>query len=469
MIIMLRKFVSVTVVFSSLLVLMLGPQHASAAAAKSDFAYGYSIEVDGDGAIYSLFLDEKVYKGLIREDRGDLRIFNGHGQVVPHDIRRAEKMTRKKLPSVELPIFPVYKNKQGGSEVQASPNIRITTNDQGAIIDLNYGKVTKDEAVLSAYIIDASSLKNSPDLMTINWNAQHVDFVTRVRIEGSDDLTRWRNIVQQSTLSHLQHGTHTLLQKTIDLPRSIPKYLRLTWAGYESLTIDSIKLDFPETYHAQPRQWSAFSPSKVDETQQIYYFDTKTVLPVDRLNVILPARNTLVKVLIESAPTETGPWYSRYRGLLYDLEYGQTMLRNPSIHQSINSHRHWRLQILNGEGQFGGEPSLNLGWIAEELLFVATGESPFTLAYGSARVGPVAAPLAQLLSAKTIKQQGALIKSAKLGSSIDFGDDSRLEPPKPPVDWKRYLLWAVLILGVIALAFMAMRLYKQMEEQGTEE
>ena len=149
MIIKLRKFVSLTAVFSSLVFLTLGPQQASAAAAKSDFAYGYSIEVDGDGAIYSLFLDEKVYKGLIREDRGDLRIFNGHGQVVPHDIRRAEKMTRKKLPSVELPIFPVYKNKQGGSEVQASPNIRITTNDQGAIIDLNYGKVTKEEAVLT--------------------------------------------------------------------------------------------------------------------------------------------------------------------------------------------------------------------------------------------------------------------------------------------------------------------------------
>ena len=154
---------------------------------------------------------------------------------------------------------------------------------------------------------------------------------------------------------------------------------------------------------------------------------------------------------------------------MYDLQYGDSTLKNPDIHQSVLSHRYWRVTILNGEGKFTGDPVLKLGWIPEELLFVATGESPFTLAYGSARVGPVMAPLTQLLSESTIKQQGHLVKPARLGATIDFGDDSRLQPPKPPVDWKRYLLWAVLVLGVAALAFMALRLYKQMEEQDSKE
>jgi hypothetical protein len=155
--------------------------------------------------------------------------------------------------------------------------------------------------------------------------------------------------------------------------------------------------------------------------------------------------------------------------LLYDLQYGSNTLKNPDIHQPVNSHRFWRLTILNGEGKLAGAPILRVGWIPEELLFVASGESPFILAYGSARVGPVVAPISQLLSARSIKQQDLLIKSAKLGSSIDLGDASRLEPPKPPVDWKRYLLWAILVFGVAALAYMAMRLYKQMEEQDAEE
>lgn len=436
---------------------------------KNDFAYGYSVEVDGDGAIYTLYLDEKIYRGLTREDRGDLRIFNGHGQVVPHDIRRAEKMTKQSIPPIKLPIFPLYKGSQGESVTNAAGNVHITTNDQGTIIDLNYGKAATDERVLTAYMIDASSIKNVPDMMTINWKTQRTDFVMTVRVEGSNDLTHWHNVVSRSTLSHLQHGKHTLLQKTIDLPHSVPKYYRLSWENYDPLTIDSIEFHFPETYHAQERQWSTFLPGKVDEKQQSYYFNTQTALPIDRINVKLPERNTLVNVLIESATSEKGPWYGRYRGLLYDLQYGQSALKNPDVQQSVHSHRYWRLTILNGEGQFSGEPVLRLGWIAEELLFVATGESPFTLAFGSARVEPVAAPLAQLLNASSIKQQGLLIKPAKLGSLIDFGDESRLQPLKPPVDWKRYLLWAVLILGVAALAFMAMRLYKQMEEENPKE
>jgi hypothetical protein len=305
--------------------------------------------------------------------------------------------------------------------------------------------------------------------MTINWNEQYTDFVRTVRVEGSDDLTSWRTLVSRSVLSDLQHGKHTLIQKSVELPHSLPKYLRLSWARHEPFEVNSIQFEFPETYRGQERNWSDFVPVHFDEKQNAYYFNTKSVLPVDRLNVKLPQRNTLVNVLVESAAAKDGPWYTRFRGLLYDLQYGQNNLKNPDIHQPVHSHRYWRLTILNGEGELSGEPSLKLGWIAEELLFVATGESPFTLAYGSARVGPVAAPLAQLLSKRSIKQQGRLIKPAKLGAEIDLGDESRLAPPKPPVDWKRYLLWAVLILGVAALALMAMRLYKQMEEQDAEE
>jgi hypothetical protein len=460
----LRSYLLKTLLSASLVTTMLLPA-VTQAASKSDFAYGYSIEVDGDGAIYSLYLDEKVYNGLTREDRGDLRIFNGNGQVVPHDIRRAEKMIRQKQPAIQLPIFPLYKKNQTESITGAGYNVHITTNDQGAIIDLNYGKATTNERVLAAYIIDASSLKQPPEMMTINWNEQHDDFVLTVGVEGSDDLTHWRTVVNKSTLSHLQHGKHTLLQKTVELPGAIPKYLRLSWVGYQPFTIDSIDFEFPETYRGQARNWSGYSPARFDEKQNAYYFNTQSVLPIDRVNFNLPDRNTLVNVLIESAANETGPWYSRYRGLLYNLQYGENILKNPDIHQSVHSHRYWRLTILNGEGKFSAEPTMHLGWIPEKLLFVATGESPFTLAYGSARVGPVAAPLAQLLSESSIKQQGLLIKPAKLGSTIDFGDQSRLEPPRPPLDWKRYLLWAVLILGVAVLAFMAMRLYKQMEEQ----
>ena len=37
-----------------------------------------------------------------------------------------------------------------------------------------------------------------------------------------------------------------------------------------------------------------------------------------------------------------------------------------------------------------------------------------------------------------------------------------LRPLPPPVPWQRYLLWALLIGGVLVLLAMAVRLYRQM-------
>ncbi len=433
-------------------------------AAKDDFAYGYSLEVDGDGAIYSLYLNEKIYQGMVHEDRGDLRIFNSLGEVVPHVIRRAERLTKKATPTAKLAYFPLYKKDKSESINAAASNIRITTNDQGTILDLNYGKAEIKDRYLSAYIIDASTLTDAPDSLYLDWETTNQNFILNVYLEGSDDLNQWRTLKSSTTLSNMQFNNHTLIQREISLPEKIPKYLRLGWYGDAEFSLKTLNAQFSDSYQSQPRRWSVFLPADIDKVNSVYYFETKSVIPGDRLNINLPTKNTLVKVLIESASKAEGPWFNRFHGLLYDLKIDQNQLVNPDIHQAVNSHRHWRVQILNSGGDFGGKPQLRIGWIPEQLLFVATGESPFTLAYGSARVGNIMAPLGQLLSESAIKQQASLIKSAKLGAAIDFGTPSRLQPPRPEMDWKRYILWAVLIVGVFLLAFMAFRLFKQMEQ-----
>jgi len=77
--------------------------------------------------------------------------------------------------------------------------------------------------------------------------------------------------------------------------------------------------------------------------------------------------------------------------------------------------------------------------------------------------------LARLLSLDKIKHQQQLIKAAQLGSRIELGNRDKLKPVRPPTDWKRIVLWLVLLFGVAALAFMALRLYKQMDQAGPSE
>lgn len=438
----------------------------SAVVQTNDFAYGYSLEVDGDGAIYSLYLNEDIYRGLTRPDRADLRVFNSQGIAVPHYLRRKEQFTRQveAIADVEPPIFPLYKDGQAGTP--GKYNIHITTNDQGAILDINYGKQDPQARELAGYIIDVSALEHPPNRIALSWTPEQGDFVTALQIESSDDLSHWQTLLSRATATHLAYGQHTLIQNEFELPLRKAKYLRLTWQGKMALQLDKVVLSFAQSYNveAQPRQWTQVPPERYDAKTQSYYFDSAAKLPIDRFAVSLPQRNSLVSVDVESADTPQGPWYSRYHGLLYDLQQEGERLTNPDILLPVNSHRYWRIHVFAETGQLGGEPLLRLGWIPEQLLFVAQGESPFTLAYGSARVNTISTPLSQLLHVQTQQQQDKLIKLAKLGAKVELGDASRLQPAPPPRDWKRYMLWSVLILGVLILAFMALRLYKQMDQ-----
>jgi hypothetical protein len=436
------------------------------AVTNHDFAYGYSLEVDGDGAVYSLYLNDDIYKGIVQSDRADIRVFNSQGIAVPHYIRRNEQQIEKVeiLDSVEPPFFPLYKD--GQPEANEKYNVHITTNDQGSIIDINYGSKDPQKRVLAGYIIDTSKLTHIPARLTLEWSGEQSDFVGALQIESSDDLSHWQTLVTRATISHLQYGQHTLVQNSVDLPLRKAKYLRLNWLGKYALPVEKMTLAFADLYtvEAQPRQWSDFSAPRFDLQSNTYYFDTHSLLPIDRVNVTLPQRNTLVSVNIESAKTEQGPWTSRYQGLLYDLQQEGEHLHNPDIMPMVNSHRYWRLHVYADAGQLGGEPVLRLGWIPEQLLFIAQGEAPFTLAFGSARVSEVSYTLSQLIGGQSPTQQDKLIKSARLGTRVELGDESRLQPEKPPRDWKGYTLWAVLILGVLLLSYMVLRLYKQMDQ-----
>jgi hypothetical protein len=43
-----------------------------------------------------------------------------------------------------------------------------------------------------------------------------------------------------------------------------------------------------------------------------------------------------------------------------------------------------------------------------------------------------------------------------------LGGEQQLQPAPPPLPWKKWLLWSVLVAGVLAMLGMARGLYRQM-------
>jgi hypothetical protein len=115
-----------------------------------------------------------------------------------------------------------------------------------------------------------------------------------------------------------------------------------------------------------------------------------------------------------------------------------------------------------GGGLGSGVPMLSVGVTAQQLVFLARGADPFTLAIGKDDAKPAGLMPATLMPGYG-SSKAPPISSAELGplsGSMPAGAlGAAAETPKD--GWQSLLLWSVLLLGVGSIGFMAVRLLRQ--------
>jgi len=433
-----------------------------------DFAFGYQLTVDKFGSLYKITLPEEIYLHATRPDLGDLRVFNAQGEAVPHELQRPQSVRAKAPQQYSLPFFPVFQL-QDKSDAPLSLNVK--TNAAGAIIMVT-GKTHADEnSKINAYLIDASHIKKTIKELRLDWEGAEPHFITTVKVSYSPDLTKWRTLVRAATLTAMRYGNHKLEQRRIQLPLRKARYLRLSWpAGASDVRLTSVQGTVLSQAHSLRRRIFALAGIRAPDNLMAYEFDTKGVFPTDQVNVRLPQINSLIQAAVKSRANANNPWRERYRGLFYNLRMNQIDLENPAdlknpvFASALTSDRYWRLEILSDSGGLGNSaPRLELGWTPDDLIFLARGGSPFTLAFGSARISAPSQTDSTLIEPLQNKTESAkLVRMAQIEKRIELGGASRLIPLPPPMPWKQWLLWGVLVAGVAFLGFMAWNLYRQM-------
>lgn len=433
-----------------------------------DFAYGIPLEVDGDGAIYSLPLPQEVYRYTTRNDLGDVRIFNGYGEVVPHMLERGELYTAEKRQPVALRFFPLYRDEPWESKVN---HIRIADDGKGTIIDIERepGEEQGKPGPVTHYLIDASSVEEPINKLILHWDEVGNGFLVTVKLEYSNDLVHWQHLISEATLADLAYEGYRLNKQDITLPTQEARYYRISWPqGEKGLVLKSVIAELKHATHEQPRQWLQLSPQDDVTSRGVYRFTLPGHFPLDRIRVELPQINTVVRArLLSRSDQDKASWQLRYEGLLYTLLREGHSLQNEAIELAGVSDTHWRLEVVQDGGGLGtGQPQLQVGWVPHRLLFVARGEAPFTLSFGAATVKPSASDIADLIT-RLEKQQDdeGFIKLGHAGGIFELGGEQRLHPPAPPLPWQKWLLWAVLIFGVMVLAWMGRSLYRQMNAE----
>ena len=449
------------------LVLLVG-QVTAQSLKPEDFAYGMSLAVDGSSALYRALLPFEVYRQTQQADFADLRVFNGSGEAVPYTVQPLTSRAVLEKNTWRLPYFPLY------SESGALPeglSLRVKTSTTGTILELDSQPQASNDAArqLSAYLIDASAQKEPLQALQLDWQSSTESYSAAVTLAVSDDLVRWRTLVTKAPLAALRFQGQVLEQRRIEFAASKAKYLRLSWPEQQPPPqITAIEA----TSAVRTQQITRDELTRVDVSAGIeqpvgvYDFDLGARLPVDRLQVSLPQQNTLVKARWLSRNTIDESWQQVTSTVLYRLHTAGGELRNPTLSITARKHRYWRLQVNQAGGGLGsGKPQLQAAWIPDQLIFIARGDGPFTLAYGAAGVARAGLPIDGLLPG--YRDGGELdAKLITLAEPRTLGGEEKLQLPVV-WPWKTYTLWAVLVIAVVLLGWMASRLLRQVNTETT--
>ncbi len=490
-----KKFILIVTLSSMLL--MLNPIPLLAAPNPDMFAYGMKIDAGEDNAFYEFELPLEVYKAVTSKDLHDIRVFNSEGSVAPHVIYTPDNRTQEEdAIYADLPFFPITSAmSSSGSNDEIS--IHIEKNEQGTIVDVKTGtshdQIGDDQTLAEhkvvSYLIDCGKLKGKPiSALELEWSEEQSDFMGNIYVEESSDLNRWQRIAT-ATIARLGYGDYRIDRKKISMHRNGKAYLRISWPReQEAFTLTKVVAFANKTYtvNKPDYRWTKAVVVPVSEKPGHYTIDTGGFLPADRIKIRLKDRNSMAGVRLYSGlspqintPVKNTPKKTtlmkntsqknkpaeQWRGLVYNFDYQDTTLYNSIINIRETGDRYWLLTVDKSETMPANLPDIEFGWQPHRLTFLARGNGPFQLAYGSVdaprpdfKVEPLLHEYRQ--GSKKIKTGRVTLGPQHLLAGID-----RLLPAPPALPWKKYILWACLFAGVLAIGWMSVTLYRQLQAE----
>ena len=436
------------------------PLTTLAAEAPTDYAQRQLLTTGSDKAFFRVELPDSVYEGAARADLGDLRVFNGDGAVVPYAfVPRPDPVTAATAPRV-LALFPLMVDT---TQPDASDlTIKLRRDAAGTSVDIHSrdGTPVAGSRVVG-YLIDVPPEDKPlvalhiplPDAGPVN---------TRVRIDASDDLDRWRTLVSAAPLLSLEYNGRRLMRDRIELPPLQARYLRLTWLSAASPQLQSVQGVVGDRVVDTPRKLRRVNGARDAAVDDAFVFDLGAALPVDRVTLALPEVNTVAPIAWEARTTADAPWHSVGTSIAYRLRQDDAEIVNAEHRIRGAPLRYFRVHVdPKAGGASGTPPVLVAGWIPQQIVFAARGSGPFELAYGSRRGAPGALPIATLVPGYAAsKPMPANVGVATLASAPSIINANAM---REPLDVKRWLLWGSLIAASLLLGYMAWRLAQQMK------
>jgi len=227
------------------------------------------------------------------------------------------------------------------------------------------------------------------------------------------------------------------------------------------MELASVNGEFGDRAVEVARQWREVICTPVPKAEADFDCDLGGPFPVDRIAINLGQVNSVVPAQFFARAAPKDAWQPIASTVFYRLQQPGGEIANAPLAIAVHGQRHWLLRVDPRSGGLGIDaPRITFGWQPQEVVFAARGAAPFVLAYGSRTATSGALPIATLVPGyDAAKGLPANVGVARQGAPVPLGGMQRM---REPIDTKRWLLWASLLLAARVLGWMAWRLAKEM-------
>jgi hypothetical protein len=437
--------------------------------APAEFAYGMNLTPAQGSALQTFKLPQEVLMHL-DADRTQLAVFNHAGEQVPHAVRDLTPTWHAETTQVRLPFFPIYGDTTAGAaaepvtvQVQRKNDgtlVRVEVGQHGAAHDVAPAAATRP---IIAYVIDASALRQDIQQLKFEVSAPQTTFTWPLTLDTSADLDTFRSTSVHGTVLSLEHDGQRVESNQLELDGLSSKYLRLRWSLPEApATLESVTAVLTSTSESLPLDTRELAGTAVANRAGTWEFELGADLVVAKADVLLQ-KNSVLQATLEGVRAE-GAASALYTGTFFDLVQDGETLHSRAIDAGFGRYRKLRLTASNGAGGLGSGPvNLRAQVVPEQLLFVARGEGPFTLAFGHVGAVPSAFSEAALTAPLGLRARDLPVSSATAAPLFELGGPQALTPRAPAPNWTKPILWSVLVAAVALLAALSVRLLRRVD------
>ena len=422
--------------------------------APGPFTSSAPLTLGGAEGLHRVELPPEAYRET-RRDLADVRILNGRGEAVPIAFAGDPDRLRDVLPPADLPLFPVSTLESAPSGRGAS-EVSVRTQD-GTLVSIR-GKAASAAKTTRAvaYLLDASAIAEPLKALNFEWEAGPGTQVVRVRIETSDDLRGW-NSLASAPLVRVENEGRMLAQPRIEFAPRKAKYLRLTWDA-PGFVLKGVRAERESTSQPPPRLLRTASATPGAKEGEFVY-DLGARLPVEAFRLVPADANDVLSASVLARNDEKEPWRQVAWAPFYRLQHEGIEQQSPPLEIGRLPARYWMARLAPGSAA-ARAPQFEYRWRNAQIVFVARGEPPFSLAFGNPQATPAALTLPTLIPGY---ERGAEMRlpEAKVGPVVQGPPPSRWERIVGEAQPRRIALWVVLIAGVVTLGVMAWRLSRQ--------